>query len=69
VRRTNLRLTILQHVGDTPVLVRAGASRWYVHKLAHRYPQYEWTAERVTLHGGPNGAWNIYAKRLQETAA
>ena len=62
--RTHLRLAILR-VGHEPTLVRTAASRWYVHKLAQRYPQYEWTATRVTLHGGRHGAWDIYATRKE----
>jgi hypothetical protein len=46
-------------------IIRLGASRYYVHKLAQRYPEYEWTAERSTLYGGADGAWNIYAQRKE----
>ena len=63
--RTQLHLAILANVRDEWALIRTGASRYYVHKLAHRYPQYEWRAERVTLHGGRNGSWAIYARRAE----
>jgi len=69
MRRTQLRLSLLTSVGDEWSLVRTGASRYYVHKLAERYPQYEWQAERLTLHGGSNGAWAIYARRNRGSAA
>jgi hypothetical protein len=44
-------------------LIRRGASRYYLHKLAARYPDVVWRQERVTLMGGKHGCWDIYAAR------
>jgi hypothetical protein len=56
--------TILERIapGDER-LVRSGASRWYMHKLADRFPDLVFRQERVSLIGGRDGRWDIYAAR------
>jgi hypothetical protein len=44
-------------------LIRTGASRYYMHKLADRFPGLVWRQERVSLIGGRDGRWDIYAAR------
>jgi hypothetical protein len=56
-RPNTLMRARLEAVGDVYSPVAVGASRWYRHKLAERWPQLEFRHERDGEH------WTIYARR------
>lgn len=52
--------SILADVGAEWAVVVPDASRYYRHKLAARYPDYEWRHQRISMFGD---RWQVEARR------
>lgn len=66
-RETPIKVRVDDVAPGEERLIRRAASRYLMHKLRDRYPDLRWRHERVTLCGGSNGAWDIFALRpIQE---
>jgi hypothetical protein len=68
-RETRVKVRVDEVAPGEERLIRRAASRWYMHKLRDRYPDLQWRHELVTLIGGRDGAWDVYARRPEHMEA